>query len=498
MPNPFSTKNNPLRKDFFAPISDTQSDPSKLTVKSNPLATKKSPAPVKPAPKPSPVSPSPVKKEPEIIPVPDPTKTDIPVRPETAIRPRGNGATGRMDYSDPRFPNGKRIPIDPITGEDIPGATATGPDGSRLIDPRQDQGPAPVVAQTPEEIAEQARKAAQAEADALNRFYDSEVAEQRIVNEGRSRGTASVNTLAGLAGSDEANIKTTATDERNKQQITAINAERQAAIQQVFAKIRTNAVAEARLQREEVRLDAETARKNRLARQEEAMDHIQLFAQSGATFEGLRSEDQESFNYLAEQVGGEGVLKAMMTLNIPQDQILDTKMLNGSYVVSYQNPVTGEIRIETEDLGVPTGYNTVRDLGGQIMFIPDNFDPFDPQAPQPYFVSKTPTPKSTSTSQGKLIKSGSLEYSQSDYGNDLTALQATRGTDDYVNTGEFNTLFEAWQKEGGTRKDFLKYFPPKDFVNPDDPSLHKYLKDNLPKKSSSDELGEIADQLFKQ
>jgi len=227
--------------------------------------------------------------------------------------------------------------------------------------------------QSTDQIQQQKMQAAQAEVDNLNKMFDSKLAEQRVVNEGRSRGTASVNTLTGLGGSTEANVHTDKTNAVNKRENDAINNERAVAIGGLFSKIRSDAVTEAQNQRLEARQSADQILAGRTQRQEEAAKSLTLLAQSGVTLEGLKQSDPESYTYFARNVG-EPQMQAMITLNRPQEQILDKRVENGKYVIAYQNALDGRIRIESVDLGLPPNYSKSIDAGDRMLFVPDQWD----------------------------------------------------------------------------------------------------------------------------
>lgn len=228
--------------------------------------------------------------------------------------------------------------------------------------------------QSEDAIYGQKLQQAQGEIDNLNKLYDQKLQEQDVINQGRNRQTSSINTLTGLAGSTEANTAVERTDKVNKRENDLINAERQAAISNIFARVRSDAAKSFQSAREEARMSAEQIMANRKTRQEEATKNFSLLAQSGMTMEGLKQTDPESYRFFAEQLGGEQMMSAIATLNRPQETILDKKMQGGKYIVSYQNPLTGKVRIETVDLGLPPEYSQSFDVGDRLLFAPDGWD----------------------------------------------------------------------------------------------------------------------------
>ncbi len=217
-------------------------------------------------------------------------------------------------------------------------------------------------------------KASQGEINQINKYAAQQIEALKPRQEERVRENASVNTLTGLAGSTEANRTTGVTKAVNEKENQLVRAEASAKIGGILTGVKTKALEMAQTAREQFRLDTETAKKERMARLEEAVNNASMLAQSGVTYEGLQATDPEAFKSLAETVGGEQLLKAQFTLNRPQEDILDKKIEGGKYVIAYRNPLTGETRIESVDLGLPPQYTKTVDAGNRILAIPDNWD----------------------------------------------------------------------------------------------------------------------------
>jgi hypothetical protein len=217
-------------------------------------------------------------------------------------------------------------------------------------------------------------KASQGEINQINKYAAQQIEALKPRQEERVRENASVNTLTGLAGSTEANRTTGVTKAVNEKENQLVRAEASAKISSILTGVKTKALEMAQTARQQFRLDTETANKERIARVEEAVNNASMLAQSGVTYEGLQATDPEAFKSLAETVGGEQLLKAQFTLNRPQEDILDKKIENGKYVIAYRNPLTGETRIESVDLGLPPQYTKTVDAGNRILAIPDNWD----------------------------------------------------------------------------------------------------------------------------
>lgn len=225
-----------------------------------------------------------------------------------------------------------------------------------------------------EEIQKQLMRDAQKEVNSLYKYQNSLLQEQQIVNDENVRMDNAVNVLSGLSGSSEANVSRSRVLQQNEQANEKIRAQVQTDIQKVLAQVRTDAQQQYQFERQQANLDAETASKLKGEAFDRATTSITTLAQSGATAEGYAKTDPEGYQYLASQVGGEEILKSMFTLNRPQEQVLDKKIEGGKYIISYQNPLDGKVRIETVDLGLPPQYTKTIDAGNRILAIPDNWN----------------------------------------------------------------------------------------------------------------------------
>lgn len=239
----------------------------------------------------------------------------------------------------------------------------------------------PVQPKTEEEIRFEKTKAVQSEIDSLNNYYDTlmtrRVDEEQVLGEKRDKQTNAMSVLSGLAGSSDATTKSRETSEYNTKQVSQakneVESQRAVAINEILSGIREESVEEAKQSRLESRESAETAIALREQKTQKMIDNVALLAGNGVTFEGLKQSNPEAFASMAQTVGGEEYLKAMLTLGRPIETILDKQIVDGKYIIAYQNPIDGKTRVETLDLGIPSGYNKTIDAGDKILFVPDNW-----------------------------------------------------------------------------------------------------------------------------
>lgn len=253
--------------------------------------------------------------------------------------------------------------------------TAVGGGGGRKYSRYGFQEDDEPVVETPsyEEIQKQMMRDAQKQVNSLRKYESSLLQEQSQINQENLRQNAAVNTLTGLAGSSEANVTTQRETAKGQQANQQIQAQIQTQIQSVLADVRKDARQAYQFERGEARLDRAQAFTEDKEMYTRALDSSKALASSGATIEGYKATDPEGYEYLAKTLGGEDVLKATFTLNRPQESIIDKKIEGGKYIIAYQNPLDGKMRIETVDLGLPPQYTKTIDAGDRILAIPDNW-----------------------------------------------------------------------------------------------------------------------------
>lgn len=93
------------------------------------------------------------------------------------------------------------------------------------------------------------------------------------------------------------------------------------------------------------------------------------------------------------------------------------------------------------------------------------------------------------------ITSGRLFVSSADLSEGVQVLEKSKGTDGYVNSAIYKEMYDEWIANGGLPQDFLKYFPPRLYVNPNDASLPASLRSGtgayIPEETEEDILNKI-------
>lgn len=115
---------------------------------------------------------------------------------------------------------------------------------------------------------------------------------------------------------------------------------------------------------------------------------------------------------------------------------------------------------------------------------------FDPATGRAIYTAPTtkslnPTTTTGGSNPGGKIVSGTLTYTVQDRAEDSQALEASRGTDHWVDPSVYLRLYNNWIAAGGTQKGFLSTFPPKNYVNPANTWLPDFLKNTTASSSTT-------------
>lgn len=134
-------------------------------------------------------------------------------------------------------------------------------------------------------------------------------------------------------------------------------------------------------------------------------------------------------------------------LNTASDQTSSSLLKKVSDITSGKDLLSVS---EAKDLGVP--YGTTKEKAASMGIVPKN------------------------TTNDILVKSGALDYTKQDYSADASALEQSRGSDGWVDPTVYQKLYDAWVVNGGKIADFVKTYPPEQYVNPANDWLPPYLR----------------------
>lgn len=300
---------------------------------------------------------------------------------------------------------------------------------------------------------EQAKSRIQANKD----YFTSLLGETEKVNDLRTRETNARAVLSGLSGSSEAGNMAENTAIVNKQEKNKVLAQQAVALENIYKEIQDSAHAEFEDQKDEAITNAKGVITMSEATREKAIKSITTLSKSGFDFANIRANDPVTYLQLAKAVGGVEQLNAISVLNRPQESIIDKKVENGKYVIAYQNPLTGKVRIESTDLGIPPQYTKSIDLGDKMMFIPDNFNP---AVDKPIYVAKGIAPKATVGTEGERKTSAFSiinKLAQPGVKNKSTGIPYI-SPDGYFTFEGFKTLVQNAVEDNVSREEFLDQY----------------------------------------
>lgn len=250
-------------------------------------------------------------------------------------------------------------------------------------------------------------------------------------------------------------------------------------------------------------------------KQAQANQDYQLMEKKLSELDGIRSDKQTLAKSIATnmqtqnstlrtqqvQASRDNAIAGLVEQGITDpDQILDTLNNNpngqGDFTATEVATTLGNIQKNTgisslEKLSGGVGdFYTLKATGNlpeSIAGLPDNQQLFAylKQVKAANTIPKTTSTKASSSAIAKPVVSGTLTYTPQDYADDSKVLEASRGTDGYVDPAVYQKLYTAWVNGGGKVADFLKTYPVKDYVNPANTTLPTYLRPTSPKKAAA-------------
>jgi hypothetical protein len=295
----------------------------------------------------------------------------------------------------------------------------------------------------------------QAEINATNKVYDNMLSNARVQGLGRLGSQRAISARSGLLGSDfDASNTQNVTDLNNREQ-SAIGAQRTAAIGNIMGNVRKAAVEE---------LDAK-----RLARTQGA---------------------EEYRDYLARK----SERKSQYTTQIVTDMLAQGFDI-GQFSTQELDEFGKEAGISAKDLiAAYTREKATKDAEKAETDLKTRkteaeIDKLDADTANAGFFNLSEG-QSRYDANGNLIASkgktyapdtgGSLgNFSSKSVSDAAQALEETRGSDNYANTGVYLDLYEQAVANDVLPQDFIKKFPPDLYLNPDDPSIPAFIKNDM-------------------
>jgi len=97
---------------------------------------------------------------------------------------------------------------------------------------------------------------------------------------------------------------------------------------------------------------------------------------------------------------------------------------------------------------------------------------------------------------GGSIDTGGGKVTREELGEVTSILNTERGDDGYTNSGTYEAMYDEWLRNNYGATEFFKQFPPNIWVNPNDPSVPQYIKDQM-KTDTTDSSDALIDEAIK-
>lgn len=410
----------------------------------------------------------------------EPTATPTPTTPP--VTPPVTPPTGTTDTTTP-----------PATGRYARTANTNDPtiDADTAALEAAQGGPAPSLAA----ITAEKRQNAQAGIDAVSAEFNRQFGVQNTTNQTNDARTRAMNISNGLGGSDFATTNAVNTENKGKQAVDQINAQKTAQIQSILSDVDQRSSDEYQKEKQ----DYITGLGNNLALvkqakaddQAKAIDSIKGLASQGVSIDTLQKEDPTSYNTLLQEYGGsemdlQGVWNANLPANLQTtftDKIVQGPNGSASLLRYGLDPISGTVT--TKEYPLNASYNDLQGVkpvtvNGQLFALSTDKD--GNQIARPLTAPKAASGSGT----GKTVKSGKAVFSGDQMSQYQDTLKASEGTDHFVDPDVYQQAFDAWTDPsvGGLAKDFITQFPPKKYVNPANTTLPKYLQSGTGKAAS--------------
>lgn len=330
-------------------------------------------------------------------------------------------------------------------------------------------------------IRQQMMDNVQGQVDTIKNTFTGIIANAKVKGEDNLGKTRAIGARSGTLGSDFGDTQMKKTSDLNDQNIQAIEAQRDAQINAILSKVNSDVEAKVEAQKNTAAKNSQDYLTYLKTSQDSSRQNVLGLAKAGMTVDKLTDDE---YNKLLSTSGfTPDELKDYMVLNQPDDKVLTSGTVGNQYYSVTADPVTGEQKTTTVKLPftVPEGYTTQKLDDGTVLFVPSKIDPtksLDSQVLS-YGVHSKPVPST------KPIVSGKLTISESDIGQGAKILNDSKGGDGYVDPAIYQKMYDQWTSQGGLGDDFVKQYPPKTYVNPDNRTLPKYLQSATGKAPAS-------------
>jgi len=285
----------------------------------------------------------------------------------------------------------------------------------------------------------------QAEIDATNKIYDQMLNEARLEGQGRLGSTRAISARSGLLGSDFGAAQKEKTLGYNSDVNQGIQAERSAKIGTIMGRVRQSVLDEVKLKNE--------------ARQQGAENYIAYIASSATRKENNLNKAAQAF--LLNGIDPTTLDPAELE-EIAKEGGLTPSGIVTQYRLMKQEEDAASAKAEREGQFNLSEGQARYDADGNVIAAR----------------GKTYAP-GTGSSGG--FSSGGFSATSDEVGEVTRTLDQQRGADNYTNTEVYLNFLQQAVDGGALPQDFIKKFPPDLYLNPEDPSVPAYVKQDMAK-----------------
>lgn len=300
------------------------------------------------------------------------------------------------------------------------------------------------------------------EMDLINAKYAPKITDQTEENRKMLARTKVLNQNTGVTDSGTGVTAEVATEKKGSAALNAIRDEQNASLSQVMGKIDDLKFNEIQNATKQKKGDLENYTATREKNAQKASDLLKTYIQNGGNVDALRgdkknSEDpneQSSYDALSAALGGEGALQALAISYAPKDAFVSDKPeIIGNKAVWFKKGKDGTISQVQLDLPGDKEIKTVTRVPGEGTYV--------------FYKDGT----YEAIGHGGTTGSGNPKVVNEYVPKIKSTLNQYRGEDTYVDPYKYLDAYKAWTASGYKESDFVKNFPPKAYVSPEDNGL---------------------------
>ena len=332
--------------------------------------------------------------------------------------------------------------------------------------------------------------------ESTNAVYDNLLAEARMESKDRLGQERAISARSGLLGSDFGRARKDKVQGFNRDIEGGIQAERQQALNAIMFDIENTAseeIAEKRAAREAgAEAYLEHLRTTATRKDERFNNIVASIVAQGVDINDLTDEQ---FEQIARNLGKN---KNAVIAAVNQAKALQVGESEESFTLK-----EGERRFDSQGNLIAEGKGekftldegeTIVDENGNVIaegkdkqrVLKEGDVVLDADGNVIRKIPKTATPRAEGSDE---VKSGGLTISTEVIGQGSQQLNESRGETGFASTQLYQELMSDWQVAGGLVKDFLKEYPPEQYVNPEDKALQSWLSAQLEQDELSTLLG---------